>query len=81
MFNHTSLNILKVLLTSFQLPPSLTALFLSVGALLSSSFAAPFGSPDHALLCCAFASLGRATFSTLAALFLLVGAVMTWQNG
>ena len=53
IFNYTSLNILKVLLTSFRLPPFL--------AVLS-------GSPDHVLLCCAFAFLGHTVFSSLAML-------------
>ena len=46
-FNHTSLSILKVLLTSLQLFPS---------------FAALSSSSDHALLCYAFASLGCTVF-------------------
>jgi len=54
---------LKVLLTFFQLPSFLAALS---------------GSPDHVLLCCAFASLGRAAFSTLAALFLSMGAPLSF---
>ena len=47
IFNHTSLSILKVLLTSFW---------------LSFSFAVLSDSLGHALLCCAFASLGHAAF-------------------
>ena len=38
MFNHTSLNILKVLLTSFRLPPSLAALLPLWAVLPSPSF-------------------------------------------
>jgi len=63
IFNHTSLNILKVLLTSFRLPPSL---------------AARSGSPDRVPLYCAFAFLGRAAFSTLTALFLSMGAPLSF---
>ena len=43
IFNYTSLNILKVLLTSLWLP---------------LSFAMPFDSPGHVLLCYAFPSMG-----------------------
>jgi len=46
MLSHTSLNILNVLLTSLW---------------LSSSFSAPFGTPVHVPLCCAFASMDYAT--------------------
>ena len=50
IFNHTSLSILKVLLTSFW---------------LSSSFAVLSRSLAHVLLCCTFASLSHTAFSTL----------------
>jgi len=68
MFNYTSLSILKVLLTSCRLLSSFAVLFLSVGAPLSFSFAVLSSSPDCALLCCAFASLGRVTFFSLTVL-------------